>query len=255
MADRANGAPDVHLTVSGVNGAVVDWLTPKLKVSSADSQYPAWLPSATSTSRCTAPFMWARLQTLTTDGTVIDWLRVQAPSCRRRKTRKGSRIRRCLWPYLLWRTGWFLSSLSLSLCFTLSLPLLRWDDNIFPTSAGAPLKRWHFSVCSCPGVFSPRSLVTQEQCASIIRTHKQENRPRRHQMGEERQSAEVSTRGKKAQGEDKKDDRKPNILHGGWEKEEVLKGDWTFLFTYFFLFCRANWLTTAVALVTLAEVH
>lgn len=76
--------------------------------------------------------------------------------------------------------------------------------------------------------------MTQGQCASIIRTHKQENRPRQHQMGEERRNAEVSAGGKKAQGEDKKDDRKPNILHGGREKEEVLKGDWRF-FIYFFL--------------------
>lgn len=58
-------------------------------------------------------------------------------------------------------------------------------------------------------------------------------------MGEERRSAEVSAGGIKARGEHKKDDRKPNILHGGREKEEVLKGDWRF-FIYFFPFLQGK---------------
>lgn len=57
--------------------------------------------------------------------------------------------------------------------------------------------------------------MTQEQRASIIRAHKQENGPPRHQMGEERRSVEVGWWGGGVLGEDKKDDRKPNILHAG----------------------------------------
>lgn len=59
-------------------------------------------------------------------------------------------------------------------------------------------------------------------------------------MREERRSADVSAGEKKAHGEDKKDDRKPNILHGGREEEEVLRGDWRFFISFFSFSCRAN---------------
>lgn len=83
-------------------------------------------------------------------------------------------------------------------------------------------------------MFSPRSGVTQEQRASIICTHKQENRPRRHQMYEERRSAEVRA-GEERRTERTKKTTGSQISFTGGERRRCwgVIGDFLFLFFHF----------------------
>lgn len=206
-------------------------------------------PACPALPRLLAPCIWARFQHLAIVGTVIGWLRIQVIA---EKPGKAPTSAATFGIHLLRQTGLFLFSLSRTLSFTVSLVLLRWDDNILPTSAGA-LLRGDTSLfacvppCSLPGAGWHRSNVPQSSALinrktgpGNIKWARKDGARRSVQEGKRRRVRTKKTTGSQI----------------SFTGEERRKRCWRVIGDFLFIFfCRANWLTTAVALVTLAEVH